>query len=110
MTVYVDDPKHRYGRMVMCHMLADTEEELHAMADAIGVRRKWFQGDHYDICMVMRRQAVQMGAKEVHARDLVAIRRRFRRNASELDPLSPGQVARVFVALAIMAGSVFLML
>lgn len=39
MTVYVDDmatpvqPKHRPGRTyVMCHMIADTEAELHVMA------------------------------------------------------------------------------
>ena len=43
MTVYVDDMEAGYGRMVMCHMWADTLDELLEMADAIGVQRRWLQ-------------------------------------------------------------------
>jgi hypothetical protein len=43
MTVYVDDVAHAFGRMKMCHMWADTLDELLAMADRIGVQRKWLQ-------------------------------------------------------------------
>lgn len=43
MPVYVDDARLTYRRMVMCHMIADTPAELHAMAAAIGVARKWYQ-------------------------------------------------------------------
>jgi hypothetical protein len=66
MSVYVDDmcesSMGRFGRMKMSHMVADTDVELHAMADKIGVARKWFQGDHYDICKSKRARAIQFGA------------------------------------------------
>lgn len=83
MTVYVDDmhktPMGRYGRMKMCHMIADTEEELHQMADKLGINRKWYQGPpktinpHYDICSSKRAKAVQLGAKEITMREGVKI-------------------------------------
>lgn len=78
MTVYVDDmhlyPVGQFGRMKMCHMLADTDEELHAMADRIGVARRWWQspartsGSHYDIAMSKRALAVAAGAVEITLR------------------------------------------
>lgn len=78
MTVYVDDMRARFGRLVMCHMIADTEDELHAMASRIGIRRRWYQGDHYDICLAKRALAVQHGAVEVTMRQIgcMAMRRR----------------------------------
>lgn len=63
----------------MCHMVADTEQELHAMADRIGVARRWYQGDHYDIALSKRALAVQSGALEITVMQLgcmVAVRRR----------------------------------
>lgn len=81
MPVYVDDMKARVGRMIMCHMLADTASELHSMADTIGVARKWFQGDHYDICLAKRNAAVRAGAKECSRRDMIRIRTAFRATA-----------------------------
>lgn len=74
MAVYVDDmyqyPIGQFGRMKMSHMIADTTEELLAMADRIGVARKWIQkpgtpGEHFDICMSRRAAAVEAGAIEV---------------------------------------------
>jgi Protein of unknown function (DUF4031) len=65
MTVYVDDMKAPFYYMVMCHMIADTEAELHAMADKIGLKRKWYQGDHYDVALVTRALAVRHGAVEI---------------------------------------------
>ncbi|MBN3811662.1 DUF4031 domain-containing protein [Paraburkholderia sp. Ac-20347] len=70
MTVYVDDMRAAYGRMVMCHMIADTDDELHAMAAAIGVARRWHQKpgtarSHYDIELGKRSAAVMRGAVEI---------------------------------------------
>lgn len=76
MAVFVDDSKALFGRMIMCHMGADTREELDAMADKIGVARKWIQHEgtrheHYDICMSKRALAVQHGAIEVTGREFI---------------------------------------
>ena len=82
MVVYVDDMKARYGRMIMFHMVADTLEELHAMADKIGVARKWYQGppktrrQHYDISLTKRALAVSFGAVEITWREAAAITRK----------------------------------
>lgn len=89
MTVYVDDARHEYGRMLMCHMMADSDEELHRMADRIGVARKWWQspektsGSHYDICQSKRALAVQRGAVEITQRQAAAMNHR-RRVAGEM--------------------------
>jgi len=77
-TVYVDTMTARFGRMIMCHMLADTEAELHAMADRIGVARRWHQGDHYDICLAKKALAIKAGAIEITQREAVMIRRQLR--------------------------------
>jgi hypothetical protein len=81
MTVYVDDMKANFGRMKMCHMVADTREELLAMADTIGVQRKWLQypgtwKEHFDIALTKRAKAVQAGAVEIEAQQLVSMLRR----------------------------------
>jgi hypothetical protein len=64
--VYVDDMRAGFGRMVMCHMIADTDHELHTMAAVIGVARRWHQSpgpqSHYDICLGMRARAIKSGA------------------------------------------------
>ena len=77
MAVFVDTmkapykPAHAPGRTyVMSHMIADSEEELHAMAEKIGVARRWFQGDHYDITQSRKALAVKYGAQLISLRQL----------------------------------------
>lgn len=88
MTVYVDDMRARFGRMVMCHMIADTDEELHAMADQLGIARRWHQAppkassSHYDIALSKRALAVQFGAVEITWRQTAGMCRRRRLTGS----------------------------
>lgn len=75
MAVYVDDMRAGYGRMVMCHMIADSHEELFEMARKIGVQHKWLQNaysyrEHFDICLAKRKLAVAAGAKEVTQKEI----------------------------------------
>ncbi len=74
MSVYVDTMEADFGNMKMCHMWADSEEELFAMADKIGVQRKWVQGHksapkyagvswvHFDIAQSKKKLALKHGA------------------------------------------------
>jgi len=84
--VYVDDMKAPYRGMIMCHMVADSEEELHAMADRIGIARRWYQGDHYDICLKRRALAVSYGAREITMRQLGCMVANMRVTGSLGDP------------------------
>ena len=86
MPVYVDRAQIPFREMLMCHMVADSLAELHAMADEIGMRRIWFQAKsfpHYDLSQPRRRAAVIMGAIEVDRRELVSVMRRWRQAARD---------------------------
>lgn len=80
--IYVDDMRAKYGRLIMCHMLGDSDSELHAMATKIGVARKWWQspektsGSHYDICLSKKALAIQYGAIEITWRQAGAMNTR----------------------------------
>ena len=81
MPVYVDYARNKYGRMIMCHMIADSLEELHAMARAVGMRKEWFQDDgfpHYDLSLTRRKLAVAHGALEVGRRKLHAVMKKYK--------------------------------
>lgn len=73
MTVYVDDMRTKYGRLVMCHMVADTDHELREMAKNIGVSQRWHQGDHFDICKAKKALAIEHGAVQITRRECVAM-------------------------------------
>lgn len=92
MTVYVDNMRARFGRMKMCHMIADSTDELLEMADKIGVQRKWLQkagryDEHFDVCLSKRKLAVDAGAVEVSMMTLGRILR-------DRNPSRKGRAAR----------------
>jgi hypothetical protein len=98
MAVYVDDMQALFGRMVMCHMIADTHDELVAMANQIGVAPRWIQdegtySEHFDIAKSKRALAIRHGAIAVESRELVA-RMHLKRPEAE----RPAWVTRVLTA------------
>lgn len=97
MSVYVDRMTAAFGRMIMCHLIADTPDELHAMADTIGVARRWFQAPprasfpHYDIAKTKRALAIAAGALDCDRHAFVNALRRIR--ASGAFGALPGSTA-----------------
>lgn len=88
MAVYID-PMVNHGKRIgaagpwWCHMIADTLDELHALAARIGMRRSWFQHDgstpHYDIGSVrFRNLAISYGAIQCDRRVFVGHLQRIR--------------------------------
>jgi hypothetical protein len=96
MTVYVDDANIPADVSIFMnrrwfHLIADTQQELHAFAGRLGLRRAWFQDPlvntkriaapgsraaenwHYDITEGKKWQAIRLGAVQVTWRELSEI-------------------------------------
>lgn len=71
--VYIDDMRAKFRGFTMCHMVSDTEEELHKLAGSIGLLRKWYQGDHYDVALGKRKLAIEHGAVEITLKQCAAM-------------------------------------
>jgi len=85
-TVYVDDSliTAKVGRLESqwSHLFADSQTELHAFAERLGLQRDWYQPDkhggglwHYDVTARKRLRAIQLGAQPVTWREAVDIMR-----------------------------------
>lgn len=88
MSCYVDAVRAYPGAGLrfhdFCHLLADSRDELHAMADRLGVPRRFFQDHpwrwHYDLPEHVRVEAVRLGAIEV---DLYTLGRLLRERRTQ---------------------------
>ena len=60
------------------HLIADTEDEAHVIAQRIGLRREWWQGNHYDLVPSKRTAAMRLGAVALDRRAFVAKLRELR--------------------------------
>jgi hypothetical protein len=74
MAVYVDDAMIPFRGMLMNHMLADTTDELLAMATRLHTDHKWLQmpgthKEHFDICERRRLLAFSHGAIAITYRE-----------------------------------------
>lgn len=101
-TVFVDDmyliPLGYYRGMHMSHMIASDEDELHAMAKKLNLRRQWYQGDHYDIAKTKRAKAIALGVVPITLRQCSAMRMiRDRSGVLPLDPIAAEQLHRIWL-------------
>lgn len=82
MTVYVDELRTvpwPDGRTIQsCHMTADDDRQLEAVARQMGLLPGWRHDDHYDLTENKRRTALAYGAVETTERELVKLRKRLR--------------------------------
>ena len=72
MAILVDDAVWPYRGDQWAHLVSDASyAELHAFADSLGIPRRAFQGDHYDVPRRVREHALALGAEPVSSRELV---------------------------------------
>lgn len=72
MAVLVDPAVWPHRGRRWAHLVSDSSHaELHAFAERLGLRRAWFQGDHYDVPAEIRDRAIALGAEPVSAAELV---------------------------------------
>ncbi|MGD9704858.1 MAG: DUF4031 domain-containing protein [Acidimicrobiia bacterium] len=84
MTILVDEPRWWFKGRKWCHLVSDVSlHELHAFADLVGIPRRGFQGDHYDVPEEYRPQVLEAGAVVVESRELL---RRLRGAGLRLSP------------------------
>jgi hypothetical protein len=71
-TILVDAAIWPFEGRRWAHLVSDTSfDELHAFADQLGIPRRAFQGDHYDVPSDYRDRAIALGAEPVPSRELV---------------------------------------
>jgi hypothetical protein len=84
MTILIDEPRWWYRGRRWSHLVSDVSlDELHDFADAVGIPRRGFQGDHYDVPEEHRQDMLDAGAQLVESRELV---RRLRAAGLRLSP------------------------
>ena len=87
MALLIDTPVWPWRGRRWSHLVSDTDyDELHAfVAEHLGMPRRAFQGDHYDVPEELYAVAVAAGAEAVGSRELLqrlmAAGLRLRKNA-----------------------------
>lgn len=72
MALLLDEAHWHWRGRLWCHLVSDTSlNELHSFAEWIGIPRRAFQGDHYDIPDEARGVAIEEGALVVTSREIV---------------------------------------
>ena len=93
--ILIDEARWWHRGRRWCHLVSDESlDELHAFADANGIPRRGFQGDHYDVPEEYRAVLIAAGAVVVESRELL------RRLKGAGLRLTPTQRRRVHLGLA----------
>jgi hypothetical protein len=83
-TILIDEARWWHRGMRWCHLVSDRSlDELHDFAQANGIPRRGFQGDHYDVPEQHRQALIEAGAEIVESRELL---RRLRAAGLRLSP------------------------
>src|SRR5699024_8679935 len=76
--LYIDPPRWPAHGTVFSHLISDSSYiELHDFAQSIGLPRRAFDGDHYDVPAELYGDAIRAGARPISGAELV---RRLRRS------------------------------
>ncbi|MFD5652161.1 DUF4031 domain-containing protein [Streptomyces sp. NPDC127039] len=99
MTLYIDPPTWPGHGRLWSHLVSDASyAELHAFAGALGVPRRAFERDHYDLPAHRYADAVSAGALEVSSREVVRLLHRAglrrRKGAAGAAGAAPGAQPR----------------
>ncbi|MFE6285662.1 DUF4031 domain-containing protein [Streptomyces sp. NPDC057877] len=74
MTLYIDPPTWPGHGHLWSHLVSDHSfDELHVFAAGLGVPRRAFERDHYDLPSHRYPDAVAAGAVEVSSREVVRL-------------------------------------
>jgi 2-hydroxychromene-2-carboxylate isomerase len=70
--ILVDEARWPWRARRWAHLASDQSyDELHRFAERLGIPRRVFQGDHYDVPTEVRERALRLGATPVTSRELV---------------------------------------
>jgi hypothetical protein len=85
MAVLIDDPIWWFKGRRWSHLVSDVSyDELHDFAQAAGIPRRGFQGDHYDVPEEYFEELIDAGAVPTSSRELL---RRLRGAGLRLSPV-----------------------
>ena len=92
MTVYIDPPTWPGHGRLWSHLISDASyEELHDFAAGLGIPRRAFERDHYDVVAELYAGAVAAGAQPATSREIVARLHASRLRRRKVSRLARGQ-------------------
>lgn len=72
MAILIDPPNWWHRERWWGHMVSDVSyDELHTFAEQLGIPRRGFERDHYDVPAQLHPEALAAGAQLVSSRELV---------------------------------------